>query len=123
MATIVVGVGIAVERYPQVDFDLPSCHSHLLDNEPHELLPTVEVEAVDGCVHAAGKVADLVAEAIVLGQFVALRDESIALFCEHAEPGVELAGATVDLGQLQQPGLIQIGQPSAFGGGVVALAL
>jgi len=58
----------------------------------------------------------------VLGQFVSLGDEVVVLIVQGSAAAVELIGAAMNLGQFEQAGLVEIGQPSPLGSGGVELA-
>jgi len=89
---------------------VPARDTHLFDNEPHELLAAVEVESVDARRRAPCEVEDASPESVVGCQFVALDHERVALSDELVVAGIEFMGAPPEIGQLEQAGLIEIGQ-------------
>ena len=53
---------------------------------------------------------------------MSLGDEVVVLIVQGSAAAVELIGAAMNLGQFEQAGLVEIGQPSPLGSGGVELA-
>jgi hypothetical protein len=86
------------------------------------LLALLEVEFVEAEGCAAGEVADSLLEAVVGGELLALGDELVALLGEGVVTGVYLSCSPLDLVELEQAGLVQVGEPPPLGPVVIDLA-
>jgi len=106
-------VGSLVQRDAQADLDLPAGHADLLDDQAEQPLAAVEVERVDAGAGLGGEVADALAQAVVLGQRGSLTGQRRLLGAEPALAGLHLGHPTLELGQLQEPGLLDL--PAAVG--------
>jgi hypothetical protein len=102
----------AVEGYAQLDLDLPAGDSHVFDDEAHELLALCEVEVVDSGRGLSGEIADALAQPVVGCELVSLSDQPVALVGERLVAGVDVFGAPLDVGQLEQSGLVEVSQAS-----------
>ena len=105
---------MAVEGDAEVDLDLPSGHGDVIDDEAHELLAVVEVELVDPFGDSAGEVIDTVPEAVVCDEFVALGHEVVVLAGQCLSAGSDVSAAPLDLGEFEEPGLVEVGEASPF---------
>ena len=114
--------GILVEGDAQVDLDLPAGDAHVVDDKAQQLLALLEVELVDADGCSAGEVADSLLEAVVDGELLALGDELVALLGQRAVAEVDVSCSPLHLGELEQPGLVQVGETSSLGAVGVELA-
>ena len=112
-----------VEGDAEVDVDVPAADLDVVDEESGEPLALGEVELVDGDGDAGCEVVDPATEAVVGAEFVALGDEGVA-FCGHPSLAVgEFLAPTLGFGQVEDAGLVEVGQPAPFGFGGVEAAL
>jgi hypothetical protein len=86
------------------------------------LLALLEVEFVEAERCAAGEVADSLLEAVVGGELLALGDELVALSGEGVVTEVNLSCSSLHLVELEQAGLVEVGESSSFGPVVFDLA-
>ena len=66
---------------------------------------------------------DAAAELVVAGELLALRGEGVAALCEVVAAVLDLGGAALQVGQLEEPGLVEVDEAAAFGVGGVELAV
>src|SRR5438876_3853107 len=112
-----------VERDPELDLDLPAGDAYMVDDEAHELLALSEVELVDAGAGPSREVADPLAQPVVGGELAALRHQRVALVGERLVAGVDVPGAPLDFGELEEAGLVQVGEASPLGAVGLDLAL
>jgi hypothetical protein len=106
-----------------VDVDVPAADLDVVDGETDESLALVEVEVVDAGGDAGGEVVDAAAEPVIGGEFVALGDDSVALG-GHAPLAIgEVSAPALGFGEIENAGLVEVGQSSPFGVGGVEAAL
>ena len=74
----------------------------------------VEVEALERLGGFVRELVYAVAEPVVFGEFGALDEQGLALGVDVATSRVELFGSTLELDELDQTGLVEIGQAAAF---------
>jgi hypothetical protein len=118
-----VSVGWLVERDAKADLDLLAGDPDVLDDQAEQALALVEVEAVECLGHALGEAGQALAEPVALGELAALSGKTDLLVGELLAASVDLGGPPLDLGELQQPSLVEVDQPAAFGLSGVELAL
>jgi len=112
-----------VEGYPQPDLDLPAGDVDVFDQQPQQVLPLGAVELVYHFADLPGEVGDAAPEQVPVGERGALGGEGVSSGLLVAQSGGDFAGAAVQLGQVDEPGLVEVGQPASFGGGGVDLAV
>jgi hypothetical protein len=112
-----------VEGYPQPDLDLPPGDVDVFDQQPQQLLLLGLVELVYHFADLPGEVGDAAAEQVPVGQRGALGGEAVPFGVQVTQAGGDFAGAAVQLGQVDEPGLVEVGQPAPFGCGGVDLAV
>src|SRR5437660_5831839 len=122
-AALSIAASGVVERDPELDLDLPAGDAYMVDDEAHELLALSEVELVDAGSGPTREVADTLAQPVVGGELVALRHQGVALAGERLVAGVDVPGAPLDVGELEEAGLVQVGEAAAFGAVGLDLAL
>ena len=113
---------VLVEGDLQVDLDLPAGDTHVVDYKAQQLLALLEAELVDADGCSAGEVADSLLEAVVERELLALVDELVALLGQRAVADVHVSCSPLNLAELEQTGLIQVGETSALGSIGVELA-
>jgi len=110
----VVGGIVLVERDAESDLDVPAGDADFFDDEPNEFLALLEVESVEGGAGGGGESADSSVESVAGGQVGALAGEGVALGVEGGAPVVELSGAALQFDQLDEAGLVEVGEAVAF---------
>ena len=115
------GVG-RVEGYPQPDLDVPAGDVYVVDHQRQQLLPLRPVELVDNFADLPGEVGDP-AEQVPAGERGPLGGEAVTPGLLVTQPGGDFAGAAVQLGQVDEPGPVQVGQPASLGRGGADLAV
>jgi hypothetical protein len=95
-----------VEGDAQADLDVPAGDADLVDEQPQELLLLHGVELVDDAADPFGEVVHAAAQLVAAGQGGALFGEAGPLCLQVAVAGGDLGGAALQLGQLDQPGLV-----------------
>ncbi len=98
-----------------MDLDLPAGDAHVVHDKAQELLALPEVEFVDADSGSTGEVVDSVLQAVLGGQLLALGDQLVALAGERAVSLVDVVGPLLDFVELEEPGLVQIGEAAPFG--------
>ena len=93
---------------------MPAADRDLFDEQAHEPLPAVEVECVDPARDALGEPGDSLAEPVVDGEILALRDEGGALVGQAGGPLVNLPGAPLQIGEFHETSLVEVGQASTL---------
>ena len=116
------GAGV-VEWDAESDLDVPAGDADFVDDEAQQFLALIEVEAVEGCGGSFGEGADALTKPVVLGQLVALVGEGLALVVDAGASGVEFSGSALHLDELDEPGLVEVDEPVAFGEGGVGPAV
>ena len=102
---------------------MPAFDVDVVDEETDEPLALMEVEFVDGGVDAGGEVVDTLAETVAGGELSALGDEGVA-FAGHASLALsEFSASALGLGEIEDAGLVEVGQSSPFGFAGVEAAL
>lgn len=83
----------------------------------------VEVEGVEAGEHALGEVVQPASQLAGLREFVTARGERVPAPGEFAAAVFEAGGATLQLRQVDQPGLVEVGQSASLslGGGELAV--
>ena len=112
-----------VEGYSQPDLDLPAGDVDVLDQQPQQLLPLKTVELVCHVADLPGEVGDAAPEQVPVGERGALGGEGVTSGLLVTQACGDFAGAAVQLGQVDEPGLVEVGQPASFGCGGVDLAV
>jgi hypothetical protein len=102
---------------------MPAGDVDVFDEEAEQGLSLGEVEGVDHGQDAGGEVADAAAELVVAGQLLALRGEGVAAVGEVEPALLDLGGAALQLGQLDEAGLVEVDEAAAFGVGGLELAV
>jgi hypothetical protein len=81
------------------------------------------VELVDHFAYLPGEVGDAAAEQVPVGERGPLGGEGVTFGLQVALPCGDFSGAALQLGQVDEPGLVEVGEPAPFGGGGVDLAV
>ena len=102
---------------------MPAGDVDLFDDEAEQGLFLVEVEGVDHGQNPGGEVPDAVAELVVAGQFLALGGEGVAALVQVVVAVLDLGGTALQLGQLDEAGLVGVDEAAAFGIDGVELAV
>jgi hypothetical protein len=102
------------KRYSQVDLDLPTGDSDLLDDEAQQTLTLVEVELIEAGGDACGEVAYTPPELIVAGQFPVTGLELVLLGLQTRPAAGDLAGSALQVGEGDEPGLVEVAEASAL---------
>jgi len=119
---VVVVLGCGVERDAEAEFDLPAVHADLLDGQAQQSLTLVEVERVDPVGGLLGEVGDPLAQAVADGELVSLGGQFGLLGLKLPAAGVDLGCPAVELFHVDVAGLVEVGDPAAFGGGFLDAA-
>ena len=117
-----VVIGTVIEGDAEPNVNLPASHPDFLDEKSEEVLTPLEVEAVKALHNLPGEGFEAAAEAVVSGQLVPLRDQVFVLRAELLAAELNLLGATLQLGELHQAGLVEVDQTLPLFGGVFELA-
>jgi hypothetical protein len=112
-----------VERDAQPDLDMPASDLDVFDEQLQEFLPLGGVELVDDGGHAGGEVLDAVAEPVAAGEGGALGGKAGAFALQFALPCGDSGGAALQLGHVDQPGLVEVDQPVVLAAGGLELAV
>jgi hypothetical protein len=64
-----------------------------------------------------------VTQLVVASQLVALRDQGVAAFGEVTATVLDVGGAALQLGQVDEAGLVEVDEAAAFGVGGLELAV
>lgn len=102
---------------------MPAGDLYVLDDEAQELLAFGEREFVDPGCGTLREGGHALAQPVVSCEFVALGDQSVSLLGERAVARVDVAGATLDVGKLEQPGLVEVRQAASLRSVGVELAV
>ena len=102
---------------------MPAGDVDFFDDEAEQGLFLGEVEGVDHGQDPGREVADAAAELVVAGQLLALRGEGVASFSEVAAAVFDVGGAALQLGELDEAGLLEVDETAAFGVDGVELAV
>jgi hypothetical protein len=102
---------------------VPAGDLDVVDEQPEELLFLAVVEVVDDGADAGGEVLDTAAELVAFGEFGALGGEAGPLAGDLALAGGDGGGAALELGHVDQAGLVEVDQAVALGAGGVELAV
>jgi hypothetical protein len=102
---------------------VPAGDVDFVDDEAQEGLFLGEVEGVEHVEDPGGEVTDAVTQLVVAGELVSLRGEGVAAFGEVAAAVFDVGGAALQLGQLDEAGLVEVDEAAAFGVGGVELAV
>src|SRR5271166_5832527 len=100
-----------VEGYPQPDLDLPAGDVDVFDEQPEQVLPLRPVELVYHFADLAGEVGAAAAEQVPVGQGGALGGEGVTFCLEVAQAAGDFGGAAVQLGHVDEGGLVEVGEP------------
>ena len=112
-----------VEGYPQPDLDLPAGDVDVFDQQSQQVLHLRTVKLIYDFADLPGEVVDAAAEQIPVGERGALGSEGVTFGLELALSRGDFTGAAVQLGQVDEPRLVEVGQPASFGCGGVDLAV
>jgi hypothetical protein len=105
-----------------MDLDPPARDGDAIDDEAKELLAFLEIEPIDASSDPTGEVGDALVHPVLGGQVMALGDEAVALAGEGGGAGVDFASASLHLGKIEKPGLVEVGEPTSFPDAGVELA-
>ena len=119
----VAAVGRVVERDAQPDLDVPAGDLDVFDEQPEQVLALGGVELVDDGGHAGGEALDAVAEPVAAGEVGAFGGEAGALVLEFALPGGDRGGAALQLGHVDQSGLVEVDEPVVLAAGSLEFAV
>ena len=106
-----------------MDVDVPAVDVDVVDEESDEPLALVEVEFVDGGGDPGCEVVDPAAEPVAGGERPALADEGVALGGDVSLPLGEFSAPALGLGEVEDVGLVEVGQSSPLGLAGVEAAL
>ncbi len=102
---------------------MPAGDVDVFDQQSQQLLFLGAVELVDHFADLPGEVGDAAAEQVPVRERGPLGGEGVAFGLLVAQPRGDFAGAALQFGQLDEPGLVEVGEPAAFGCGGVDLAV
>jgi hypothetical protein len=102
---------------------VPAGDLNVFDEKPEQLLFLGVVKVVDDGADAGGEVLDAAADLVVFGEVGALGGEAVAFCGEVFLPGGDGGGAALELGHVDQAGLVEVDQPVVFGAGCVELSV
>jgi hypothetical protein len=102
---------------------MPPADEDLLDDETHESLSTLEVKSVDPAGNPLCEASDSPAQRVVDREIVSLANKSIALFRKAASPGIDLTGTSLQVGQFDEAGLVEVSKTTTLCSGRLELAL
>ena len=102
---------------------MPAGDLDVFDEQLQELLPLGGVKLIDDGSDAGGEVPDAVAEPVAAGQVGAFGGQAGPFVLEFALPCGDRGGATVQFGQVDQPGLVEVDQPVVLAAGGLELAV
>jgi hypothetical protein len=106
---------------PELDLDLPTGDADLLDEQAEQGLFLLEVEAVVAGADAFSEVVDAYPHLVVAGQFLALAGQGSAALGETSATVLDFGVAPLELGQVDQSGLVEVEEPAVLGvGGVLS---
>jgi hypothetical protein len=97
-----------------VDLDSPAVDADSLDDESQEALAAFEVEFVERCDDPLAEVGEPAAQPVLGGQLGAACGERLFLLQELAAAGCERGGASGELCEFDQAGLVGVEQPGAL---------
>ena len=95
----------------------------VFDQQSQQLLSLGAVELIDDFADLGGEVGDAAAEQVAVGERGPLGGEAVTSGLEVAQADGDFAGAAVQLGQVNEPGLVEVGQPASLGHGGDDLAV
>jgi hypothetical protein len=98
-----------------VYLDLPAGDPDLFDDEAHETLTLPEVELVEAVGYACGEVAYTPAELVGTGQLLVTGVQLVLLGLQTSPAGNGLVGSALEVGEGDQPGLVEVAEASPFG--------
>ena len=102
---------------------MPAGDADLLDEQPQELLFLDGVELVDHAADPFGEVVDSAVDLVAAGQGCTLLGEAGSFRLQLAMTGGDVGGSPLQVGQLDQPGLVEVDQSTLLGVGGVDLAV
>ena len=102
---------------------MPAGDADVLDEQAQELLFLDGVEVVDDAADPCGEVVDAAVDLVPAGERGALLGEAGAFGLQVPVAGGDVGGAPLQLGQLDQPGLVEVDQAAFLGVGGVDLAV
>lgn len=114
--------GAVVERDSQADLDVPAGDAYLFDDESEEALAPVEVEVVDAGCDSCGEVGYTSAEPVVDSELLLPGEELGVFVVETGFAGGDVFAAAAELVELDQPGLVEVGEAASFGIDLVGAA-
>ena len=97
-----------------MDLDAPAADVDSFDDEPEQALAAFEVELVEGGGDPLGEPGETVTQPVLGGELGAARGEGVALAHELVVAGGERAGASGELVEVQQVGLVGVQQPGTL---------
>jgi len=95
----------------------------VFDQQSQQVLSLGAVELVYHFADLPGEVGDAAPEQVPVCERGALRGEGVSFVLLVALSRGDFGGAAVQLGQVDEPGLVEVGQPAPFGCGGVDLAV
>lgn len=88
---------------------MPAGDADVFDQQAQQLLTLGTVELVDDFADLPGEVGDAAAEQVPAGERGPLGGEAVTSGLLVAQPGGDFAGAALQLGQVDEPGLVEVG--------------
>lgn len=101
---------------------MPAGDAHLFDDKPEEALAAVEVEVVDASRGSCGEVGYTPAELVVDSELLLPGDELGAFVVKTGLAGGDVLAAAAELVEVDEPGLVEVGEAATFGIDLVATA-
>ena len=89
---------------------MPSGDADFFDEQPQELMFLGRVEVIDDATDSFGEVVRSPVDLVPAGEGGALLGEAGAFGLQLAVAGGDVGGASLQLGQLDQPGLVEVDQ-------------
>ncbi len=102
---------------------MPAGDLDVFDEQAEQLLLLEVVKVVDHGADSGGEVLDAAAELVVFGKAGVLGGEAVALSGEVFLPVGDGGGAALELGHVDQAGLVEVEQAVVLGAGGVELAV
>jgi hypothetical protein len=112
---------VVLEGDLEVELDVPAGDA-VLDDEAQQALAAVEVEVVEGGEYAFGEAGDAPAQPVLACEVGAAVGEVGVLGGGLVSPGGERRGAAGELVEVEQRGLVGVGQPAPLELGLLEFA-